>query len=246
MTLTVIVPTIGRPTLGDTLASIARQRLVPGDQVLIAYDSHDGDTEHEAQTRALVASFGFTFVPHDGGYHFYGNPQLNHAMTLATGDFVTCLGDDDVYVDGAFDRLRKALKPGRVTLCQFYSPPFETQDGPQRFLLWDLPKLRVARISGCCLIAPTKHLVPVSTERRIEVDFDWIVDVVAKSGKPPLWLRDCLIIARPDVRNGQTVHMGVAACAGCGDIVYTEDLDADRLCAECVGSVLAQFLEAHA
>jgi glycosyltransferase involved in cell wall biosynthesis len=96
MTLTIVVPTIGRDGLKDTLASIARQALIPGDQVLIVYDSFERDAANADATRALVESFSFTFVEHDGGYHFQGNPQLNHAMDLATGDYFCALGDDDV------------------------------------------------------------------------------------------------------------------------------------------------------
>ncbi len=50
-TLTICVPTIGRPGLNDTLASIARQTLLDGDQVLIVYDSFMPDTANLNQER---------------------------------------------------------------------------------------------------------------------------------------------------------------------------------------------------
>jgi hypothetical protein len=238
VTLTICVPTIGRAGLADTLRSIARQDIQAGDQVLVCFDSFAPDVAHMQAVQRLVESYGFTFVPHDGGYHFFGNPQLNHAMTLATGDYFTALGDDDVYVDGAIARLRKALKPGRATLFQFYAPPDLVPNRPGlRFRLWQDKALRVANLSGCCIAAPRAALVPVSRELRIEVDFDWIVDIVARTGQKPHWLKDCLIIARPDVRDGETVHQGVADCRGCGATGFREDMTGD-LCAECAPCVL--------
>ena len=199
MTLTICVPTIGRASLKDTLDSIARQAFVPGDRVLVVLDSFEQGSRPDV--RALVESYGFEYHEHDGGEHFFGNPQLNYAMTLADTDFFCALGDDDVYVDGAFVRLRAQLRAGRAALVQFLSPPL----GPmhQRYVLWDEPRLQKARISGCCLVAPVASLVPVKTERRIEVDFDWIEDVIAKTGQPPVWVRECLILARPVRVNGE-------------------------------------------
>lgn len=244
-TLTIAVPTMGRPILRHTLDSIARQDLTPDDQVLVVFDSFQGSGDLEA-TRELVESYGYTFVLFNGGHSFYGNPQLNHAISLARGDYFCALGDDDIYVDGAIARLRAAIKPGRAVLFQFYAPPFLAINNPRRFLLWQTKQLRVANISGCCVAAPRAALVPVSAERRIEVDFEWIVDIVAKTGQKPIWLRDCLIIARPDLRDGEPVHQGVGTCRGCGWEGFLEDMDADLLCHACEGTVLRSLLEARA
>lgn len=245
MTLTIAIPTIGRPTLRNTLESIARQDLRPGDQVLVVYDSYQRTANTEAP-KALVESFGFTFVEHDGGYHFQGNPQLNRAIELATGEFFCALGDDDVYVDGAIARLRARLRPGRVTLFQFFSPTFITGNDALRCRLWADKALRVANLSGCCMAAPVSVLVPVRAELRREVDYEWIRDTVAKSGHRPIWMDDCLVIAQPDQRPSGVVHQGVAACRGCGWVGFLEDMDTDRLCEACAHSVLRTWLEAPA
>ncbi len=241
-TLTIAIPTIGRPSLRHTLDSIRRQKLIEGDRVLVVADSHQHGYRYDLQE--LVEGYGFEYSEFDAGYHFMGNPQFNYAISKARTDFFCGLGDDDVYVDGAIERLRKALKPGMALLHQFYSPPFQTRDGAFRFVLWDKPELRVANLSGCCLVAPVSSLVPVKAEKRIEVDFDWIVDVVEKTGRKPVWMRDCLIIARPDMRDGEPVHRGVTECGGCGLVSYLEDLDGDRLCPDCDKTVLREFLGA--
>jgi len=237
-TLTICIPTIGRPSLRHTLDSIKRQKLVLGDRVVVVFDSYRHGHNYDLQE--LVEGYGapFQYREFDGGTHFYGNPQFNYGMRLARTGYFCGLGDDDIYVDGALERLRTALRPGRVTLCQFYSPPFDTPSGARRFVLWDTPRLQVAHISGCCMVAPVEALVPVSAEQRIEVDYDWIKDVIAKSGQEPVWMRDCLIIARPEMRDGVPVHRGVASCRGCGVVAYLEDLDGSRFCAECAPLVI--------
>lgn len=244
--LTIAVPTIGRPGLVDTLESIKRQDLQPNDQVLIVYDSFARDDANAEATRQLVERYGFTFVEHNGWYHFQGNPQLNRAIELATGDFFMALGDDDVYVDGAIARLRKKLRPGRAVLFQFFSPAFITGNDGLRCLLWSDKAMRLANLSGCCMAAPVASLVPVSAELRMEVDYDWIRDTVATTGRRPIWMKDCLVIARPAQRNGAVVHQGVAACRGCGWIGFLEDMDAERLCEACAPTVLRELLETRA
>jgi len=202
-TLTIAIPTLGRlPGLRHTLDSIARQALIDGDRVLVVLDRFEQGPRPDIQ--ALVESYGSCFAYHefDGGTHFYGNPQLNHAMTLARTDFFCALGDDDVYVDGAFERLRPQLQAGRAALVKFLSPPFEGQ----RFVLWDEPILRVRHISGSCLVAPVACLLPVSADHRVEVDFDWIVDVIAKTGQEPVWVDDVLVLARPRLVGGEPVR----------------------------------------
>ncbi len=231
MTLTIVVPTIGRPTLETTLQSIARQDLRPGDRVIVALDTYQEPPRPDVA--ALVARYGFELLLVDGGVHFMGNPQLNAAIAGCTTDYFCALGEDDVYVDGAIARLRKTLKPGRALLFQFYAPPYLVAGDPRRFVLWADKQLRVANISGCCIVAPSEALVPVSDQQRCEVDFDWIVDIVAKTGQRPIWLDEVLIIARPDLRDGEPVHQGVSRCWGCGFRGFIEDLT-DGLCADCV------------
>ncbi len=239
MTLTIIVPTIGRPTLETTLQSIARQDLRSGDCVIVALDTYQEPPRPDVA--ALVARYGFDLLLVDGGVHFMGNPQLNAALDTVTTDYVCALGDDDVYVDGAISRLRPKLKDGRAILFKFYAPRYLVFGNPERFVLWMDRTLRVANISGCCIAAPREAIVPVSDHQRCEVDFDWIVEIVQKTGHKPIWMDDVLIIARPDLRNGQSVHRGVVRCQGCGDTGFVEDSE-DGLCSDCAPVVLREFL----
>lgn len=238
-TLTIVVPTIGRPTLETTLQSIARQALIPGDRVVIALDTYQEPPRPDVA--ALVARYGFELLEVDGGVHFMGNPQLNAAIAGCTTDYFCALGDDDVYVDDAIATIRAKVKPGRALLFQFYAPPYLVAGDPTRFTLWADRVLRVANISGCCIVAPREALVPVSDLQRCEVDFDWIAEIVAKTERKPIWLEQVLIIARPDLRNGEPVHQGIATCPGCGFRGFREDFN-DRVCQECAPVVRRELL----
>lgn len=86
-TFTVIVPTAGRPTLSDALASAASQ-LRPGDEI-IAICNRDLDLGAKAR---------------------------NNAMARAQGTHLLFLDDDDEYLPGALDKFRRfaAENPGRI------------------------------------------------------------------------------------------------------------------------------------
>lgn len=86
-TFTVIVPTAGRTTLGDSLASAASQ-LLPGDEI-IAICNRDLDLGAKAR---------------------------NNAMARAEGTHLLFLDDDDEYLPGALAHFRAfaAEHPGRI------------------------------------------------------------------------------------------------------------------------------------
>jgi hypothetical protein len=203
-TFSVLVGSIGRPSLAQLLDSIARQDRVPGDQVIIAFDAFEQSADDLAARQALVAGYGVGFqsTTYDAGYHWLGVEQINHALRTVplTGSHVFTLGDDDIFVDGAYARLRPicAAEPARPVLYRFLTPPTTPDGQPWRMVLWDEPQLRRSHISGCCIAAPVGAVGQMSTRRYVEHDYDWIVDIVRRAGQPIRWLDDVLVIARPD------------------------------------------------
>lgn len=220
-TFTVLIGSIGRPSLRHTLDSIARQARVPGDQVIVTIDSFEHGDRPDVQ--ALVRSYGagFDVCAYDAGYHWYGVEQINFALRTAqiTGSHVFTLGDDDVFVDGAYSTLRPLCdaEPLRPILYRFLSP--------WREVLWDEPRMQRSRISGCCIAAPRAFVGPMPTRRYVEHDFDWMQDILAASGREPLWLDRTLVIARPDPRAADVAHRGVMQCWACRAVRYYEDIE---------------------
>jgi hypothetical protein len=192
--IAVVIGTIGRPTLEDTLESIKAQGLRAGDQVIVVRDSFE-DPDDMRLVQGRVERFGpqFQYAEYDAGYHYNGVEQTNHGLTLATADVVLSLGDDDIYVDGAFEQLRRAMAPDvlRPVLFRFLAP--------WRVLLWDQPRMKRSHISGQCMAIPRPWQVPQPTGRYPEVDFEWMEAMLAKADRPPLWFDELLVVARPRV-----------------------------------------------
>ena len=80
-TISFIIPSIGRPSLKKTLASIKEW---PGDQVIVVqFDSPTGN---------------------------WGNPERNEGMKKATCDYLAFIDDDDVYAPGAREIMDLAIQ----------------------------------------------------------------------------------------------------------------------------------------
>lgn len=240
-TFTVLIGSAGRPSLKHTLESIKRQGLIEGDEVFVSFDSYEKDINWlMSRANNDVRPFGLNFIPidYDAGYHFYGVEQINHVFKRGynlSGTHILTLGDDDVLVDGAYRKLRQAVAayPDQVVLFKFVAP--------WREILWERPVMTRSRISGCCIAAPkqfvglmdTKTQNPDGTEYK-EHDFDWMQDIIKKSGKEPYWLDEVLVIARPE-ENGQDVkHRGVSRCWNCSTWRWLEDVSVtDIYCPKC-------------
>lgn len=238
-TFTVLIGSSGRASLKDSLDSIKRQALVDGDQVIIAFDAYERSEAWLEEKIRLVTSYGPGFEavgyvghrPDGTPYHWYGIEQINYAMRTVqmTGSHVLTIGDDDVYVDGAFEALRRRCQPqpNRPVLFKFVAP--------WRELLWDIPQMRIARIGGCCIAAPAAFVDLFPTREYIEHDFDWMLGILGRSQQTtPDWWNRVLVIARPDARGTDVTHRGILQCWNCKDWRYLEDVDALKYqCPKC-------------
>lgn len=99
MTISFIIPTIGRDSLGRTLNSIERW---PEDEILIEVD-----------------------IPPSKKW---GNEQRNRAMARAKGDYLAFIDDDDCYVKGHRQIMEDAINenPGKPILFRMQYPDGRT------------------------------------------------------------------------------------------------------------------------
>lgn len=95
VTVSVVLPTLGRPTLERTLASCAG-----ADQVVLVLDTAQGGTLPCEITPNVTFSKGNFGVRG-------GHAGRAHGISLATGTHVCFMDDDDEYVPGAFDLMRE-------------------------------------------------------------------------------------------------------------------------------------------
>ncbi len=108
-TFTILLCTIGRPTLARTLASVRSQDLRPGDQVLCVVDGVSPEAKQmfrEAQLPGRVIE-----LP-EGPHGDWGHTPRNKTMHHAVWDHTTHLhhlDDDDTYAPGALATMRAAV-----------------------------------------------------------------------------------------------------------------------------------------
>ncbi len=222
-TFTILIGSAGRDSLRHTLDSILRQERVPGDQVIISFDAFEKSEDHVQYLVDFVESYGEGFIAtaYDSGYHWLGVEQINHAMRIVpiTGSHVFTIGDDDIFVDGAYATLRPYCdaEPLRPILYRFMTP---RKIGRQ--LLWDTPRFAPCFISGCCIAAPRRYVREMHTRLETTHDYDWMKDAIDRSGVEPLYLDYVGVIADPDERGNDVVHAGVWHCA-CGRWKWKED-----------------------
>ncbi len=96
MDLTVIIPTKGRATLKDTLASIP-----PGPEVIVVADGE------EVEAQVAEDCKGVTLL--QTGPSAIGHPQRNWGMEHATRSWLSFMDDDDVYTPEAFPAFQKHI-----------------------------------------------------------------------------------------------------------------------------------------
>ena len=153
------------------------------------------------EVERLVADFGpqFKYVDVNTGRHTWGHEQINRGMELAQGAWLLAMDDDDVYIPGAFDAIRRTaagLREPRPLLFRFV-PVF-------RQLIWARPdpaEIAEDRIGGHNLVAPN---IPERLGRwgpEYTGDFAFIRSTLDRwpgGNADAVWCADVLSVARPE------------------------------------------------
>jgi hypothetical protein len=202
--LSVIVPTIGRPSLERAVNSLLRQGEWLPYEVILVGDTHAGTYEADLpRARDLAERYPalVRYVEHDGGVHAWGHPQRNHGATVARGEYLSYLGDDDLYVRGAFQTIARAIRPRvidhpddlRVFLFRWIAP--------WKHVLWEQAgKLAQDYIDAECIVCPNvADRLGVWNPARYQGDFDFIRETVEKWGglEKVIWQPEVIAQAKP-------------------------------------------------
>jgi hypothetical protein len=110
--LSLLLVTIGRPTLKAMLESIKSQ-IRDIDYLTIIVDG----PKFEEDTKKIVDEFDFdsnsickfNFIVHPENLGYWGHPIRNIYQTQLKGDFILHCDDDDIYLENAFDDIREAV-----------------------------------------------------------------------------------------------------------------------------------------
>jgi glycosyltransferase involved in cell wall biosynthesis len=158
MKLSIIVPTIGRPSLAATLGSLVGQPL-DGDEVLVIGGP--------AAAVSPWAQDGVRHLPCRQGKH-YGCEERTLGISQARGTHLAFIDDDDAWVPGARAAIGDAVaeRPDSLLL-------FQMRYASGR-VLWEKPKVRRGNVSTQMIVVPND---PVRLGRwtwRREGDYDFI------------------------------------------------------------------------
>jgi Glycosyl transferase family 2 len=199
--LSVIIPTVGRPTLRRTIDSLLLQ-VVPGPfawEGLLVGDTYDHTWDEGLPlARVLAAEHPrLRYVEHDGGVHAWGHPQRNYGATVARGRHLAWLGDDDLYLPGAFAAIAGAIarqrEPG-VFLFRWISP--------WKHVLWHTAGFlgdEPGHIDAECIVCPNVPDRLGTWRNRYQGDYDFIRETIGNWGglERVAWCPEVIAQAQP-------------------------------------------------
>jgi hypothetical protein len=137
MTITTIVPTVGRASLVDTLRSI---ELWPGDEIIVIGNVHNAIVQHDngSVTR-------YVYHPRGGDW---GHTERNVAMPLVRTQYMAHIDDDDMYDYGTRALMEDAARqaPDRPTIFRMRFPNGLT--------LWADREVRCGNLGTPCFLIP--------------------------------------------------------------------------------------------
>ncbi len=142
--LSIIIPTIGRPSLLAAVDSVWVQ-LADGDEVLVVFD----DAFYEADAENLPFPRGVMTFPCTGCQHNdFGATARNVGLMLARGSHIVWLDDDDQLEPGALDAIRRGIAstPGALHIFRMVQPSGR--------VLWRRREIESNNVGTPMLVAP--------------------------------------------------------------------------------------------
>ncbi len=138
--ITFIVPTIGRPSLARTLASIECR---PGDSILLV-----GDCRLNFHCQSFIMQNPYVTCMHCAPGKDWGHTERNTATPFATGQYLAHIDDDDWYARGTRALMADAIEktPGRPVLFKMQFPNGIT--------LWQNEELRCGNVGTPMILIP--------------------------------------------------------------------------------------------
>jgi hypothetical protein len=202
--VTVIIKTIGRPTVKNAARSSFRE----GFKTIVVCDGRENFNSYVDYMKEEVSSSIETIIlPHQwGGYGFMAG---NVGVAMADTKYVAFLDDDDEFIEGAGNILRKQLENTNspdilIPGIRFKDPITLNVNGVQRVsndLCMD-GKLGVV-LGNVAMAIYKKELFkhhPFKTEPNPDYsDFTHIYDCW-KDGASVAWLGEVLYLVRPEVK----------------------------------------------
>lgn len=188
VSLSIIVPTCGRPTLARTLESIAAAGVTAADEILVIGDGRQPAAHGIAMRWMHMLSL---FYLETKPTRCSGNAQRNEGLKLATGTHVLAIDDDDAYRPEALDLVRAAAlsTPDRFLIFRMQSHTHRHPWGT----LWKCQYPSMGNVGTPMMVAPN---IPGKLGRygnRYEGDFDFLESTLAHYPEGARWIEDVIV-----------------------------------------------------
>ena len=196
VTVTVVMPTCGRPTLTRAIGSVVDQ-LEDGDELIVVGDGRQ-DAAAEMVEDFQPASLLYVEASQPGSV--FGNAQRDFGMQLAAGrsDHLMFLDDDDVYEHGALDNVRWAAG-ANTQAAHVFRCRWGAGHPAAGVTLWAEPVVREQNIATPMVVLPNRpydrcwidfnHAGVIS-------DFGWLQSAIAQCDDVA-WHPDLIATVRP-------------------------------------------------
>lgn len=195
--LSVVIPTIGRDTLADTILSYSAQVAETDDvEVLVVGDSNGGVTDRLVWAEHLCEDLGARYINYAGDLRMVGQPQRNAGQRLAHGDWIAFSQDDNVSDKHALEAIAAA-----VAQQDHPRPMFFRWLAPWRELIWRVPVLELTNIDADCLVIPRRLAGSVTWGMRYQGDFDACHSAMLAADGDVAWRQEVISIARPSAEH---------------------------------------------
>lgn len=182
MGLTVILPTLNRPTLSRTIDSFASQ-LADDDEVIVV-------SRDPAAREQVPKDPRWRFVGMEAGFFYGGWTERNHAIPMANGSHLCFIDDDDIFTADALSLMRDAA-------CD--RPVIFRMDARRLGIgvLWAKPELTYTNVSTQMLLVPNQQLPLWEPYRNGRgADFTFITRTCDTLGEP-VWREEITAVCRP-------------------------------------------------
>lgn len=184
--LTIVVPTIGRDSLQNTLDSIKSQ-IRQFDQVFVVAD---GTFPHSQDlVRKYGIQFGYFNIP-DGPHNDWGARARNYGMSFAKKAYISFMDDDDEYLPGAFEAIKNAVH-------EFPGQPFMFRMKHGDRTIWNSKEIKMNNVSSQMVVVPNDQGRLGQFTDRYEGDFDFIrstADLYFPDQNPYIWREETIAV----------------------------------------------------
>jgi len=191
--LSVVIPTIGRQTLEDTLTSLRVQPESDGIQVLVVADTHGAVNAQLDYSRKRVADLGLEWLELDAGMNCVGQPQRSFGAKAAAAPWVWFSQDDNIAAEKSLAIIKRAIEQQAYPRPMFFQ--MRTYWGA---VIWQTPVLVQGNIDADCLLFPRDIAHQVEWGLRYEGDLDAAVRAFNLTGGDVAWVDELVSVGRPE------------------------------------------------